>query len=161
MSGATVQEDALGSAEPKATSGTLRETLAVLMLTGGSVLLPVLGWMAGLALVLTSRRYTAREKAGACLVLPGGLLTGVLIGAWFAGLTRFTCSSGVSTTTQGLGGPVVPGSVITSGPTCTHSILPGWIGLALSLCVVALSVAGPIWAWSRMRRREVPRSTSS
>jgi hypothetical protein len=57
-----------GLAEPAAPGG--RETLALVVLGLGGVLLPVVGWLTGLILVLLSRAWTAREKLLAALVPP-------------------------------------------------------------------------------------------
>jgi hypothetical protein len=69
---------------------TALETAAVLMLTLGS-LLPVVGWLIGVALLWTSRRWRTREKVLGTLVVPFG--PGILL--LLSALTGFgtqTCS---------------------------------------------------------------------
>lgn len=75
------------------TPGTGRETAAVLMLTIGS-LLPVVGWLVGVALLWSSRRWTVGEKLLATLVVPLGP-GGVLVVAPLAGgvAPARTCAS--------------------------------------------------------------------
>jgi hypothetical protein len=133
---------------------TPMETTAFALLTVGSALVPFVAWTVGVGLTWGSRRFVLREELAATLVLPGGLLAGFLWGGWMAGLTQFSCSSGGSGRTAGLAGPVIGGSVSTSPTVCTSPTIPGWLG-ALSLVLgLAASVAGPIWAWRRMRARE-------
>jgi hypothetical protein len=62
--------------------GTALELAAVLMLTIGS-LLPVVGWLVGVALLWSSRRWRTGEKLLGTLVVPGGP-GGAL---WLSGLT--------------------------------------------------------------------------
>ena len=56
---------------PRIPSGDL---LAVVGLVVGSLVLPVVGWLVGLALLWRSRSWTVLEKLLATLVWPGGLL---------------------------------------------------------------------------------------
>lgn len=53
----------------------LRELTAVSLITVGSVLLPLLGWVAGVVLLWSSRVWSPAEKLLGTLVVPGGLLT--------------------------------------------------------------------------------------
>jgi len=78
------------TATVKAHTDTSREALAVVLLTAGSVV-PVLGWVAGLAVLCTSRLYETREKLAASLVLPGGLFAGWVAGSLITGVDPASC----------------------------------------------------------------------
>lgn len=56
------------------------EITAILLLTLGSLVLPVLGWAAGAVLLWLSRRFTLIDKVVGTLVVPGGL-GGLIIGS--------------------------------------------------------------------------------
>jgi uncharacterized membrane protein len=58
----------------------IRETLALILLPIGGVVIPVLGWIVGAILLVSSRVWTAREKAIGLLFVPGGLLPVVIFG---------------------------------------------------------------------------------
>lgn len=51
-----------------------RETTAVVLLAGAGIVVPVLGWLVGVALLWTSRLWTIAEKLLATLITPGMLL---------------------------------------------------------------------------------------
>ena len=57
----------------RATPGTAVEIWALVMLTAGSIVLPVIGWVAGLVLLWRSVRWTTRDKVLGTLVWPGGM----------------------------------------------------------------------------------------
>jgi uncharacterized membrane protein len=64
-----------------------RELVAVLLLTVGSVILPLVGWLAGVVVMWSSNRWRTREKILGTLAIPGGLGTmvmGTLIWLTFA-----------------------------------------------------------------------------
>lgn len=50
------------------------EILALLLLTVGSVALPIVGWIAGVVLMWASSVWTTRDKLIGSLFVPGGLL---------------------------------------------------------------------------------------
>jgi hypothetical protein len=111
-----------GGAAAPARVGVGLETAAVLMLTLGS-LIPVLGWLAGAALLWASSRWTRREKLLGTLVVPGGpgllLLFAVMVPSQ-------TCVGS---------GPVGPDG---SSPqqTCSGFAFPPVIGIPLTLIIV-------------------------
>jgi hypothetical protein len=49
-----------------------RDTWAVIMLSAGSLLVPLLGWLIGVYLLWESRVWTVREKLAGTLLPPGG-----------------------------------------------------------------------------------------
>ena len=91
---------------------TTLETVAVLMLTAGSVL-PVVGWLVGVVLLWTSRRWRVREKLLGTLVVPGGPGSFLVLGSFSSGLTTQTC-----TITGTVGGDGTPSELVppTAGP---------------------------------------------
>ena len=56
-----------------------REVAAVVLLPFGGVVIPVGGWFVGLYFLWSSPVWTVREKAGATLVLPFGVLLPLLL----------------------------------------------------------------------------------
>ena len=70
-----------------------REIWAVLLLTIGGLVVPVIGWFAGVALLWTSNRWTLKDKLLGTLVVPGGM--GSII---FFGFAAGGTSSTISTT---------------------------------------------------------------
>lgn len=110
------------------------ELVAVLLLTVGSVLLPVLGWLVGVTLLWASSRWTSREKLLGTLVLPGGLLPAAAL------LTVPTSScSGVSST-----GPDGR-TVVSSGCDSWLPPVPLGLGALLVMVVAPLVVAAVLW----------------
>jgi hypothetical protein len=55
------------------------EGFALFMLVAGSVLLPVVGWLLGVACAWRSRIWTVRDKLIATFVPPGGLLPAIYL----------------------------------------------------------------------------------
>src|SRR5207302_8751218 len=55
------------------------DVLTPIILLVGGLLIPVLGWAAGVALLWTSRAWTRRDKLIGTLVIPGGLMIPVLM----------------------------------------------------------------------------------
>lgn len=111
----------------------LRETLALILLPIGGVVVPVLGWIVGAILLITSRVWTSKEKAIGVLLFPGGLLPAVAL-TLFPGQV---CSS------------VEVNGVVTE--TCSGGMSP-----VAAWAILAVLVAVPVWTvWflsSRMRR---------
>ena len=60
-----------------AARSTRLETAALVLLLAGGLLLPVVGWLAGVALAWMSRIWSTRDKLVATLVPPGGLAPGL------------------------------------------------------------------------------------
>ena len=159
---------------------TALETTAVLMLTAGS-LLPVVGWLVGVALLWTSRRWRTGEKLLGTLVVPFG--PGILLplGA-LTGFSTQTCyvSATVGGGVGGFSGEVpleltVPGEPPApplppeSGPpelapppaggntqtveTCTQPWLSGTLALVLAVLALGASIAVAVLLLRRARTR--------
>ena len=122
------------------------EITAALFLTVGSILL-VVGWLVGVVLVWSSRRWTLGEKLVATLVFPGGPFAALFLAGTVSGTTM--CSS--SSETDGLGGPVI-GTPVESCTT-TGLVLPQWLGIPLLLAWLILPVVVAGVLVMRARRR--------
>jgi len=66
-------------AEPQPQRQSRMDVLTPIILLVGGLLIPVLGWAAGVVLLWTSRAWTRRDKLIGTLVIPGGLMIPVLM----------------------------------------------------------------------------------
>jgi hypothetical protein len=111
-----------------------REKLALVLLPIGGVVVPVLGWLVGAILLITSRVWNPREKVIGMLLFPGGLLPAVASTL----LPGEVCSC------------IEVDGVVTE--SCSGGISP-----VAAWAILAVLVVVPIWTtWflaSRMRRR--------
>ena len=71
------------------------EIWAVLLLTVGSIVLPVIGWLIGVVLMWSSDRWQTREKILGSVVIPGGI--GIYGLFFFFAASVEQCSGEVST----------------------------------------------------------------
>jgi hypothetical protein len=109
-----------------------REAFAVAFLLLGFP--PFLGWIIGLALLLWSPLWSARQKLLGALIWPGGLMTVALAAAAIAAMGRPPCS------TTGVPVPVggtPPTTVTTVVEACTNSGISPWALLAIAAVVAA------------------------
>lgn len=135
-----------GLAEPPGGPRGAAEWGAILLLPLGSLVVPVVGWAAGVYLLWRSRAWTAREKLLGTLVLPGGLL----LPLWLYG------ALGASQQCSTFRGPSAPGhiGVQTLGALHTHCTsnqsVPTQIvvGALIAACVAA-SLLSAIYLWWR------------
>ena len=129
--------------------GTGLEIAAALFLTIGSLLF-VVGWLAGIVMVWSSRRWTLLEKLAATLVFPGG--AGLALWLSIVAVGQTTCTS--TTTDAGLG------SVAVAPETCTSSglSLPAPFGaiVLVAWLVLPLVVAGVLLHRARGRADAEP-----
>jgi hypothetical protein len=139
--------------------GTGLEVAAVVMLTAGS-LLPVLGWLVGVALLWSSKRWRTSEKLLGTLVVPGG--PGIVLPLSLLRLGPTCTTSFGGTVGGGTGGvlvgpqqPPAPGAPPELGPpdvgfapppqeaattVCEGGLpLPGWLLIAFG----AFALIGP------------------
>ena len=102
-----------------------REGITVALLTIGSIV-PVIGWLAGVAMLWTSTRWRPGEKVLGTLIMPLGPAA-VL---WFAliPVSSESCTRSTETLSS-------DGTVTTLSQVCTHSglILSAWVGIPLIL----------------------------
>jgi hypothetical protein len=121
-----------------AVSRRWREPLTIALLLVGGVVLAGAGWIAGVVLLWTSKIWTTRDKVIGTLVLPGGLLSAVLLVILPAPATASPCSA--------LNAPLIGGALHSQDlATCTQSSLPfGVVGgdvLLVGLLVLPILTA--------------------
>src|SRR3954465_8351620 len=92
------------------------EAVTVFLLFAGGVALPVVGWLAGAIMLITSSRWTMRDKLVGLLVWPGGLAAAVALIA-FAPTRECVYVSDTTGTRH--------------GGQCTGATLPTWLGVPL------------------------------
>ena len=134
------------------------EMAAVLFLLFGGIVIPFLGWVVGVVLLWMSPRWTTRDKLLGTLVWPGGLLAPVLLAAAGAAAGLLATSVTTCTSVDPVAAPVSSSqeTVVQVATHCTASGgigLPPWLVITLSLILLILAVAGPIWTASRLLRR--------
>jgi hypothetical protein len=100
---------------------------ALVLLPLGGIIVPFIGWSAGVALLWTSRMWSTRDKVLGTLVLPGGAMPAVFVAAVIAGDAQ-TCSE----TT--VGGRVV--ERCTGGASTGETIL--WLAILAALAIAPL-----------------------
>jgi hypothetical protein len=120
----------------------LRETLALLLLTIGSLLCSVLGWLVGVVLLWTSPQWTTREKLIGTLILPGGLAAAVF---FTFGVGVYTCDS---TSVTGPDGVTHQGAEV-----CEGQVIPVWVAWLIVSVLVLAPVITSIWLAVRASRR--------
>lgn len=121
------------------------EIAAVLFLTVGSLLL-VVGWLVGVVLLWSSRRWTTAEKLLGTLVVPFGPFGVLILGGLIGGqqCVTTTTSSGPATP---LGGTEEAGLQTTE--VCSGFALPAWLGIP----VLLVAVVGPFVVAGLLVRR--------
>ena len=122
------------------------EIAAVLLLTLGSLLF-VVGWLAGIVMVWSSRRWTLAEKLVATLVFPGGPGLVLWLSAVAVGQTMCTTTSGDGASTD-----------VVETCTSTGFSLPAPFGALAVLfwLVLPLVVAGVLLHRARRRADSEP-----
>jgi hypothetical protein len=111
---------------PQARPGWL-EVAALVLLPIGGIVVPVLGWFVGVALLWTSPRWSVRDKLLGTLVVPGGLALPLALGL-FATSTQSCVTTPVPASSD------TPTSVCTGGP-------PGWLQVLGPVALVLLLLA--------------------
>jgi len=119
---------------PARTTGPLEWVTIGALLIGG-IILPIVGWVAGVVMLWVSRAWTVRDKVIGTLVLPLGLAPALVYSFLILTLPARKCFS-VSRSPLAAGGP----SVTT---TCSGG-LNGWGTLLVVVVWVALIVL-PVW----------------
>lgn len=108
-------------------------------------LLPVVGWVYGLALMWTSQRLPVRVKVIGSLLFPGGWF-GAFVAAWFIAEQ----SSGYCY--EATGGTVGALTSVTDSGCVQLGFLPGWLGLPLTVVVLVAAAMGPVYIQRGGRR---------
>lgn len=101
------------------------EAITVFLLLIGGVLLPVVGWLLGAAMLLGSRRWSMRDKLAGLLVWPGGL-------AAAAALVVFAPTRECVYVDDASGHR--------HGGQCTGTAISAWLGVPL----LAVAILGPL-----------------
>jgi hypothetical protein len=118
-----------------------REVAALILLPIGGIVIPVLGWFVGVALLWTSEHWSVRSKLVGTLVVPGGLALPLILGTFIT----YTESCGGSTPA----GSDTPEVVCTGGP-------PGWLDVLGPMAGVLLlfaPIATVIYLGLQLRRQ--------
>lgn len=134
------------STESGAGHAGIREIAAVILLLAGGVLVPVLGWLAGVALLWTSPRWRVDQKVFATLVWPGGLLAPIVVllaggGMLFLAVPLFSCSCPAEVAGQ---------PPCSCGPPGGLPLL--YVFIASWALLVLLAIAGPVFTAVRLLR---------
>jgi hypothetical protein len=112
-------------------------------------LLPGIGWLYGLALLWASESLPTRVKLLGSLLFPGGWF-GALLAAWILA----DQSSGYCY--DATGGTVGSGPTVSDSGCVQLGLLPGWLGLPLTILVFVAAAVGPVYVRSRGRRMQTP-----
>jgi hypothetical protein len=120
-----------------------RETVALVMLTAGSIVLPLVGWLVGLVLLWVSSVWTLRDKLIGTLLVPGGFLPGVAL-SLMAGSTCHGAGTSAGVATSSCSGPgawrIALAIVVWVGPVASALYL-AWRARARSQPSSALGAA--------------------
>lgn len=122
------------------------ELVTVLLLTLGSLLFPVLGWLVGAVMLWTSKRWRLGEKLLGTLVWPGGFLPVV----YLAMMPARTCVTNGSISRDG---------TVTSEMSCTGMALPLVLGIPVLVLALLAPVVMGIVLYRRAWNRVVPTAT--
>jgi hypothetical protein len=121
------------------------EIAAVVLLLVGAFVVPVVGWVVGVALLWASPAWPARKKWLGTFVVPGGLAAPLAM-AWY-GPSRTDCSARSLPPPTGAfppppGGDRSEAVVDASVRMCsTEPLIAGWLGVVVALVLVAATVA--------------------
>lgn len=132
------------------------EVVTVLLLLLGGLIVPVLGWFAGVVLLWVSPRWTRKDKVLTTLIWPGGLLAPVVVtlAGGVASLmvtSSQTCAEGPATA-PAAGGDTGAITVTTHCVTHGFSFAP-WVSITLAIVLMTAAIAGPVWIAIRLLRR--------
>ena len=103
------------------------EVAVLVLLPIGGIVLPVLGWFVGVALLWISERWSVRDKLLGTFVVPGGLALPLALGLFASSVQ--SCVSNP-----------VPVSSDSSAPVCTGGP-PGWLEVLGPVALVLLLLA--------------------
>jgi hypothetical protein len=123
--------------------GGLLEIVALLLLLVGGLVLPVVGWLAGVVLLWVSEAWSNRDKLIGTLVVPGGLLPAIVLFFGFGIAAGEVCSGRIDSRT----GAVIE-ETCTGGPS-TGRLIAGAVLLGL---LVVLPLVTTAYLARRMRR---------
>ena len=148
-------EQIAASAGVQPPRGRVLEVSALLLLTLGSLIVPVVGWLAGVVLLWLSPIWTRRDKLLGTLLPPFGL---GLVSLWIVlgpVLTLYAASSCATVSAQD--GTVVSDACQPSAPPILQALLV----LGVPLVTLVLSLATAVYLARRLRHASEPQSTTS
>lgn len=120
----------------------IAEVLALVLLPIGGVIIPILGWVAGVILLWASNAWTRRERLIGTLLLPGGLLPAFLVVMGVVGGREESC--------QGLG----RASGQTISRCVEHDPLGGVIvGAFVLAALVLIPIGSALYLALKLRQR--------
>ncbi len=119
------------------------EACTLAMLTVGS-LLPVLGWLVGVALLWSSKRWRPWEKLLGTLIFPGGGPGLLLLYGWGHAVRGCSSSASVSLTS---------GAITTFGEPCNTAGPSSRVLIPLVLLLLIGPVLVAVFLWSRAKAR--------
>ena len=108
------------------------EIWAVLLLTVGSIVLPVIGWLVGVVLMWSSDRWRPREKILGTAVIPGGI--GIYVLFLFFATTVETCFS--ASGADQAGGSTTSINTCDTSTSWTDVIVPVLFGVGAVAAIV-------------------------
>jgi uncharacterized membrane protein len=134
------EEIAAEARDPRAPRRSWVEILALVLLPVGGIVLPVVGWFVGLALLWASTVWTLRDKLIGTLLVPGGLLPIVVL---------LPSAATVCTGTRSFG----PGGRVVETTDCGAGPSPWLIALAIVLVVAPIASTAYL-AWRTRSRAD-------
>lgn len=120
-----------------------REVFALLFLVSG--IPPILGWLAGLGLLISSPLWTTRQKWLGAFVWPGGWFGLFILVATPATVTAGSCTSSNTFLEPN-------GSTVITGCASSHTITP-WLWAPGVILAVGLPIVVAIYLWRVAGRR--------
>jgi len=121
------------------------EVTALILLPIGGIIIPVLGWFVGVALLWSSARWTVRDKLIGTLVIPGGLALPAALGG--LAVSGHGCASGpVSVSSVPVSSVPVSSVPVSSTPSTTPVTVctggsPGWLQVLSTVALVMMVLA--------------------
>jgi hypothetical protein len=135
---AEIATEAAGGPSVEPPRARWRDVAALILLPIGGVVIPFLGWVAGVVLLWVSDAWTTRDKVLGALVLPGGLLVPIYF--LLAGGTESSCIQ-----VRSGGGP-------TLAETCAYKGGTNWGLVALVAVLFVAPLITAAYLARRMRR---------
>jgi hypothetical protein len=135
---AEIASEAVGGPPVEPPRARWRDVAALILLPIGGVVVPFLGWVAGVVLLWVSDAWNTRDKVIGTLVLPGGLLVPIYV--LLAGGTESSCIQ-----VRSGGGPTLV-------ETCAYKSGTNWGLIALVAVLFVAPLITTAYLARRMRR---------
>lgn len=118
----------------------LLEVAALVLLLIGALIVPVVGWVAGVVLLWISPAWTTKQKWLGTLVVPGGLALPLFLSLFSGGGEVCEVRSEFHVRPSGKHRFIDEGA-----PICESTALPVWLMTALMVALVIAAIAVPIY----------------